>query len=298
MLRSLLAAGVLIVCSALPCRADTIFVDNLIGRDVFDGTAETPITESSGPVRTLRRAMLLARTGDTIVLKNNEVPYYDSFQLSGPRHSGYPGAEFRIVGNGVILDGSREAPPEAWQLAGENLWKLIPWRKGHFLLLLGDRPVPEVAAPGSSNLPELPAGHWCAWRGEIFYRSAKGEPADEKPFRIAVDDVGLSLFAVENVRISDLTLRHFRIDGASAHDRCRNVVLERVTATGNGRAGLFVGGSSKIVVERGGFLGNRKRDVLFSELGSAVFDETRLGSPPVGAAAPQPAEPQRSEAGP
>lgn len=266
---------------ASPCAARDIFVDNRLGSDVFDGRAEQIVNESTGPVKTLERAMEIAGPRDRVILRNNELPYYDSLHLSGQRHSGVPEFEFTIVGNGVVLDGSRPVPPYAWREAGRNLWRFTPWRKGHYLLLLDGRPTPEFhVSVGAAMLPEIPPGHWCAWRGSIYFRSSPGESPQAKSFRYAADGVGLGLFAVENVIIRDLTVRHFRVDGVNVHDLCRNVVLENVAANSNGRAGLFVGGSSSVTVRRCELIGNRRDDLLLSRLGLARLEETVLGNQP------------------
>lgn len=88
------------------------------------------------------------------------------------------------------------------------------------------------------------------------------EPPSQRDFGIAFHDVGLTLYHVYNVRIVDLTLRHFRLDGVSAHSLCRNIVLENVTSTGNGRAGLFVGGTSGVEAVNCTLSGNRRHELL------------------------------------
>jgi hypothetical protein len=273
-MRLLVAATALLVVCTPSLRAGTIFVDNRAGRDVFDGKSAEPVNAFTGPVRSLRRALVLAGRGDTIVLKKNDLPYDGSLLLNGGRHSGFPNAEFTIIGNGAVIDGSQPILPNSWKPAGDHLWTITPWRKGHYLLLLHGAPVPELTVGRSGAGPaKLPEGHWCAWRGSIYYRAAKGAPPRDLPFRAAAATVGVSLYAVENVRIRDLTLRHFRLDGVNAHDLCHNVVLENVTATQNGRAGLAVGGSSEVILQQGAMVNNRVKDVLITELGRALFDE-------------------------
>ncbi len=67
-------------------------------------------------------------------------------------------------------------------------------------------------------------------------------------FSLAGMSVGLSLVDVVGVQISDVTFENFRIDGINVHDRCKNIILENVTCTGNGRSGLAVNGTSQVEV--------------------------------------------------
>lgn len=261
--------------------AAIIFVDNVVGDDGYDGSTSRALSEINGPLRTIRKALRRARAGDTIVLANNEVPYYEPIQLSGARHSGFEHAKFTIVGNGSVIDGSRSVPPDAWRKAGKNLWKLSPWRKGHYQLLLDGRPVPEFPLPeGAAALPPIPVGHWLPFKGAIYYQAAPLEFPSGRAFQIAYHDVGLTLYQVHDVQILDLTFRHFRLDGVSAPDLCRYVVLENVTSVENGRAGIAVGGTADVVIRHCRVRDNRRYQLLIEQLGTATVEQSDLSEPP------------------
>ncbi len=49
--------------------------------------------------------------------------------------------------------------------------------------------------------------------------------------------------------IGDLTVQGFQLDGINAADGAFDVLLSGVTCRGNGRSGLSVGGSSRVVVK-------------------------------------------------
>ncbi len=271
------------VCLLLAGRADArnIYVDNRKGSDVFDGYAREPTDFTTGPTRSIRRALRLARTGDTVILANTGVPYYEPIQLVGSKMSGYRSVPFTLIGNGAIVSGARPIPPRAWRKVGDDLWKVSPYRKGYYQLILGDKKVPEhPLAPGLKTLPEIPEGHWSAWRGAMYYRSPPLEEPPEKPFSFAAWDTGLTLFSVRDVRIEDVTFRHFRLDGINAHDLCQRVVLKNVTSLENGRAGLSVNGSSSVFVRDSKLIGNRKHSLLLTELGAAALDKTNIDRPP------------------
>ena len=263
------------------CPAAVIYVDSLQGSDAFDGSATEPFDQSSGPVRTLRRAMQVARAGDTIVLANNGTPYYESLQLVGRRHSGYEHVKFTIIGNGAVLSGLRAVPPTAWRRVGTDLWKMTPWRKGHYQLLLDGKPVPEHRVPrGARTLPAIPEGHWSAWRGSIYYQAPHLDEPSNRRFQFAYEEVGLTLYKVHDVRIVGLTFRHFRLDGVNAHDFCRDIVLENVTSYENGRAGVSVGGTSEILIRNSRLVGNRLEPLRISEFGLVDVEQTEMDAPP------------------
>ena len=273
--------GVCLILSVEHSTAGTIYVDNRRGSDAFDGSDPVPIDVRSGPVKSIRRATLLAQPSDTIVLANTGVPYSESISLTGSRHSGIGEIPFRIVGNGSIVDGSRPVPAAAWKRIEKNLWKMTPWRKGHYQLLRGFEPVPEHRLKrGADSLDSIPPGSWSAWHGSITYRAKPLEQPEEIAFRVAYHSVGLTFYKVQNVEIRDITFRHFRLDGLNAHDLSKNVRLINVKSLANGRAGLAVGGSSHVAVDGGDLTGNLRHSVLITELGGVNLNETKMSQKP------------------
>ena len=273
--------GVSLVLSINPCAAGVIYVDNRKGSDSNDGSTPEIVDTLTGPVRSIRCALRLAQFSDTIVLAKTRTPYYESISLVSRRHSGLEQLPFRIVGNGAIVDGSSPVPSSAWKQVGENLWKMTPIRKGHYLLLRGFQPIPEHRVDaGAASLSAIPAGLWAAWRGSIYYHSKTLELPEEIPFRFARRTVGLTLYKVQNVEIRDITFRHFLLDGINAHDLCSDVKLVGVKSAANGRAGLSVSGSSHVVLLGGEIDGNKHHSVLITEQGGAEVSETKMNQPP------------------
>jgi hypothetical protein len=261
--------------------AATLYVDNLRGDDAFDGTTAVPQGVRLGPVRSIQRAMERARKGDAILIVNNGIPYYESLSLIGSRHSGNPSAPFVIDGNGCIISGARAVPAGAWQSLPEFLWKLSPWKKGHAQLLLGQAVVPEHPCPrNAKSLPKIPAGSWSVWKGAIYYQSVPREDPRDKPFAFAYEDVGISLYRVRHVRIRNLTLRHFRLDGVNGPDLNRDVTLNGVSTLANGRAGVAIGGTSELLIRDCDVAGNRRYSVLIRGLAGVEVEDSRLSKPP------------------
>ncbi|MBW3538633.1 MAG: right-handed parallel beta-helix repeat-containing protein [Planctomycetes bacterium] len=262
--------------------AEDLYVDDVLGRDTANGRFATPVDPLTGPVRTIGRALRLAGTGDTIVIKNNGRPYYESLAMDGRVNSGSPLAHFTIEGNGAVVDGSAALPPNLWRKAGEDLWKLTPWKKGWYLLLDAGRPLAEHECPREAHpATDLPAGHWCAWEGSIYLRLEGFDEPRDRSLALAARGVGLSLYNVRHATIRNLTFQHFQRDGANAHDLCRDVVLENVRLLENGRAGLAAGGTSAVLVQGCEIAGNRRHSVLISEkAGVAIDDASALSAEP------------------
>ncbi|MBT4864905.1 MAG: right-handed parallel beta-helix repeat-containing protein [Planctomycetaceae bacterium] len=279
-----LFAGTILVAALFGserCAATEIYVDNRVGSDTYDGASSDVTGLRFGPVKTIGRALQKARQGDTIIVANRGVPYYEQLSINGRNNSGFGEAQFTIVGNGAIVSGARLVPPTAWKAVVADLWRFVPHRKGHFQLILDDKPVPEmVVARGAKVLPKIPTGQWAAWRGAIYFQAARVESPSERAFAFAEGDVGLTLAEVHDVVVVGLTFRHFRLDGVSAHSQCRNVVLKNVSSTGNGRAGLFVGETSRVEALKCTLTGNRLHNVLVRGRHSALHTEPKLSEPP------------------
>ena len=274
--------ALLIVCGFAcldvePAAATTYFVDMLAGDDAFDGQAEVPLTDTSGPYRTITRAMRSVRAGDTLNIINRGKPYYESVELLGGRLGEEAHIPIVINGNNCVISGARPIPQGGWELAGKDLWKFSPLRKGWFQLLLNGRPVREIPCPRNARLrPELEPQTWCAWQGSIYYQAPRNEAPDLLPFAYAAEQAGLTVYEVNGAVIRDLTFQHFRIDGINCHDRAREIVFENVNSLENGRSGLAVGGSSQVVFVGGRLQGSRVANLIVSERGAADLRDTDL----------------------
>ena len=94
------------------------------------------------------------------------------------------------------------------------------------------------------------------------------------------EQTGITLWAIDNVVIRNLTLRHFQQDGINLHDRCRNVLLENVTLSENGRTGISVGGTSEVSLNTVKTKSNREHSLLIEELGRVHDTDSELDTEP------------------
>jgi hypothetical protein len=139
------AASVLLALSLVSAAtAKDVYVNNVEGDDAFRGEGRRNLSDRSGPVRTIARALELASQGDRVILANTGEPYRESITLTGSRHSGYATRPFILQGNGAILDGSAPVPAEAWEHYRGPVFRFRPPRLAHQQLFLNDRPLVRV----------------------------------------------------------------------------------------------------------------------------------------------------------
>lgn len=249
--------------------AENYYVNNLNGRDRNDGLVETPVHTISGPVQTIRRALELVGSGDTINLANTGTPYYESISFVGLRHSGVKSIPLTLAGNGATLSGLRGLPRQGWNQAGKGLWQLSFSRKGDCVLLRNGFLVTEHRPDESASILEtLPVGQWAAHRGSVYFRQDGIVDPTMERFDYGAADMGITFYQVEHVRIQDLIVQHFRIDGINAYNMTHGIILDNVTTRENGRAGLAVGGTSSVRMLGGNSESNGRHSVLITGKGS------------------------------
>jgi len=249
-MRSVGCLGLALVVLITPAVGRDIYVSNTAGDDSFTGLQGKNVADRSGPVRTIARALQLAHSGDRIVLMKTGEPYRESVSLVGRRHSGYPHQALVIDGNEAILDGSAPVPPEAWEHYRGGVFRFRPPKMGPQQLFIDDFPVERARLdPSSGELPELQPHQWCFHAPYIYFCVERNKLPEDYHFTYAKLSTGITLFHVRGVGIVNLTVQGFQIDGINAHNSARQVYLGRITARGNGRAGVAVGGASQVEID-------------------------------------------------
>lgn len=257
---------ILAILTVLPTAAPArdILVSNTGGDDGFTGQRWEAARDGSGPLRTIGRAISLADVSDRIVLAKTAKPYQESLSLMGSRHSGVARQPFLIVGNGAILDGSAPVPPNTWTYHRDRTFVFRPPLLGHQQLFRDDVPVPQVSLPASATaVPKLEPLHWCLQGGQIYFAVEKDKLPGDYHMSYATRETGITLAHVENVSIVDLVVQGFRIDGINAANSARDIRLVHITARGNGRSGIAVGGACLVGLE-GCLLGNNSEAQLLT----------------------------------
>jgi len=242
-----------------------IFVNNVAGDDLNRENKKESGDAGFGPCRTIAHALRIAETGDRIVLAATGQPYHESITISRLHNSGIVvNHPFEIKGNGAILDGSIPIPEGSWEHYRDDIFRFLPKRMQFQQLFINAIPVERCRVSGSGfRLPKLKPLQWCLLDRYIYFRVEKDKiPGDYKMSHTGMS-VGITLYKVRAVKISDLTIQGFQLDGINANDafQCH---LVNVKARGNGRSGVCVSTASRVTIEAS-LIGNNGTVQLLTE---------------------------------
>lgn len=239
----------LILLSSTARGAD-IFVDNVRGDDRNRGNTSEFSEGANGPIASLTKALRIARKGDRIVVSNTGVPYRESITLQGGNNSGWEFSPLTILGNGAILDGSAPVPVDGWKHVRGDVYCFAPTYKSYHVLYLDDRPANRAVVEDTSQLDKLNPLEWCLTDGMIFFRTEKDRGPGSYRLTFTARRTGITLYEVRNVKILDLTVQGFQLDGINVHSNCYDIELGGITSRGNGRSGVSVGGASRATITK------------------------------------------------
>lgn len=224
-----------------------IYVNNTAGDDRFTGGQSRSLSDTTGPVQTLAKAIRLAGPGDHILLAGTGKPYRESFSLVGSRLGGMLTQPLVIDGNGAVLDGTAPIPPDQWKFCRDNVFRFRPPKMGGCQLFLDGRPAARVSVkPTADTPPDLDPRQWCAFEGHVYFGVELAKLPSDYKLTYASLSTGITLYHVEHVVIKDLTVQGFQIDGIQAQNSARRVTLDGVTCINNGRNGVTIGGASQV----------------------------------------------------
>lgn len=266
-----------LICPTLLCIqlstaiAADIYVDNVTGDDRRNGLEPKSYGVGNGPVRTITKALRLANKGDRIVLTNNPgQPYRESISLSGGFHSGIATFPFELLGNGATLDGSLSLAEAEWEFVSGEIFRVRPPRGAHQRLFLDDQPVEFVPSEGDAR-PVLKPLQWTLLGGQIYFCCEKQKIPQGYNLSCCGMRTGITLYQVDGVQITDLTVRGFQLDGVNAHDSAFKTKLLGVVSTDNGRSGFSVGGASRVTLDQCTGAGNGR-----SQLRTEGYSQTTI----------------------
>ncbi|MDB4864196.1 right-handed parallel beta-helix repeat-containing protein [Pirellulaceae bacterium] len=251
--------------------AKNLYVNNVGGSDSQDGRAPNGSGGKSGPVRTISRAIQIAAKGDTIHVAKTTDPYQESISLQGGSNSGLVGKSFRIIGDGVVLDGRTEVPKDDWELLSDNTYS-TPAPSPFTILYLGNKPAERVVLEDDvSDVPALEEEQWCLVNRRIYFRTNQTKLPREYDLTYNTRRVGITLVNCRHVVVQGFVIQGFQLDGINAHDNVFGATLLGITARGNGRSGISVGGASRVTIEAC-LVGNNGKAQVRTE----GFSETKL----------------------
>ena len=268
--------GVLFALGGQLADAATVYVNNVVGDDLHEGT-QPESAGGDGPVRTLRKALRVCHSGDRIVLANTGEPYRESIGLSTAEHCGNSVSPFIIDGQGAILEGTEPVPRDAWENERGAVFRFRPPRTSYQQLFLDDKPAAQrKLLPGETRLPELEPLEWYRRGAYIFFCVEPDKLPRNYNLAYSARQTGVTLYHVHDVVIMNLTVQGFRLDGVNINDGVVRCEVLDVTSRGNGRSGITVAGSSKARIE-GCLIGdNGEEQLLVEGTSSTVVDRCEL----------------------
>lgn len=260
----LVMAAVLI--NGLQVYAKDIHVNNATGHDRNLGQSPESADGLAGPVKTIARAVELSGQGDRIILAPTETPYRETVCLFGKRQSGDEFGAFTIEGNGAILDGSELVPVEVWRHAFGNTFRFRPTKFTYFQFFESGQPLKRIAVePGAKTPPSLAEMEWCICNGFLYVCLENFKRPQDYRFTYSEKMTGMTIMQTDGVRINDLIVQGYQVDGISIVNNTKNVVLDNVIVRGNGRNGLTVGAASTASVGFSLFGDNNAAQIAMSE---------------------------------
>jgi hypothetical protein len=229
-------------------RARDIFVNNHTGDNRRDGSSAVMVGQAGGPCRSIGRALQLAQNGDRIILAATGEPYRESVTLQAGRHSGAERRPFEIIGNGAVLDGSHPVPKGVWRHVGDEIYRFRPSRMAHHNLFLDDKPVARKKVKRGEFLPKLEPLEWCLFDRHVYFRPEPGRGPHQYELSHTTLPIGITLYEVRHIVITDLVVQGFQLDGINAHDSVFDATLAGLTSRGNGRSGIAINGASRVKI--------------------------------------------------
>jgi len=245
-----LAFALTLILSISTARGADIFVDNVRGDDRNRGYSADLSEGADGPIATLTKALKIARKGDRIIVADTGVAYRESITLQGGNNSGWEFAPLTIIGNGAILDGRAPVPVDGWKHVQGDIYCFAPTYKAYQQLYLDDRPASRAEVADLGQLDALKPLQWRLTGGMIFFRTEKDSGPGSYRLTYTARRTGITLYEVRNVKIVDLIVQGFQLDGINVHSNCYDIELSGITSRGNGRSGVSVGGASRALLSQ------------------------------------------------
>jgi hypothetical protein len=235
------AAALLAACTVL-LHARDITVDPIKGDD----------TSATGPLKTIAKAISVAKPGDTIHLAPHRYKESAAFH----NKSGEPGRPVTLDGHGATLDGAEPLKPTDWEMVSPGLYRnrnLLPVNPANlgrwFFVFDGKMNHMGRTSKGHSQplkkAEELAPGEWTyVPDAPIVRKSEPGRPWDARQlqgaFYIKIDPAK----TLANCRIE----APIRSNGVSFSGRCEHIVVRNVTSIHVHNDGFNIHGYSRDIL--------------------------------------------------
>lgn len=248
-----------------------LYVNSFSGSDSADGLAQE-LSGGSGPVASIRKAITLARPGDTIFLDPQGSPYSEQILFADKR--GDASAPIILDGQGSVVNGSVPIRAEEWEEVAAGLFKSTiipqvychkanPAYVGRFFFVWEGKIQRMGRSLKGSNTPykapkDLVPGEWTYVAEEVaFYiKLPEGVALETAPIRVPKIVSGVQITGdCHHLVIRNLTVKHVINDGfalttgTNKASKVRNIRFENIAAEECGDDGLSAHGDCEVFVD-------------------------------------------------
>jgi hypothetical protein len=210
-----------------------IQVDPETGNDANDGVA--------APVKSIAKAISLAKAGDTVHLK--PATYYEGVNLTGKM--GEPGKPITVDGHGAILEGSDAIRAEEWESLGGGLYRkvaliprMVPSILGRWFFLWDGKMnrmgrTSKAAGAALKKVEDLNANEWTYVQTEdaFYIKVPERIKLTEANIRYPLRVNGVTMAGKGgHLVVKNITATHVYNDGFNIHGDQVDTVFENITA--------------------------------------------------------------------
>jgi hypothetical protein len=260
-----LATVTALFAATVTASARDIYVDNTSGDDRYRGQS-LQVSSGQGPLRSLQKAVRIAKPGDRIIVNPTNVPFREEVVINGVDREN-PTADYPVVieGNGATLDGLVPIDPMLARPLGAGLFQfetaLGPQHTSDVLFVDG-KPAPRGAGRWANGMPMLQPGEFAPWNGWLCYQVAREDVIDRHAFAVSRLNVGLTIYRSNHWIVRNLTFRGYRLDGIRIHGPVEGLQFQFCRFLSNGRAGLAAYGLAEAGISDSEAIGNGKAGIV------------------------------------
>ena len=256
--------------------AGTVFVDNRSGSDRNNGRSPHPQGSSIGPVRTLQAALRRALPTDEVVCLKTDHPYKDTFVISGLLKLGSEAKPFVIDGNGVELVGTTRVDPYTWEHVKGGVYRLQRPFQPSSILESFREPIPRHPTALWGPMPKLKEETYAFWQGHLYFRPANGKYPSDYELGAGTRLAGILVDKASHIVIRNFRIHGFRMDAIQVRGPVSGVRIEQCEFARNGRCGLSVYTSARVVASDCHIENNVKAGVLADNFARVSLDDCSI----------------------
>jgi hypothetical protein len=261
--------AVKILLNVLSVLAVTAWTGALQARDIYvDHERGDDDASGKKPLKTIAKAIGLAKPGDTIHLKPTKTQYKESAVFRN--RSGEPGRPIVLDGHGATLSGCEPLNPDQWEMVSPGLYRSDKVIKAvpsivmrYYFIFDGEMNHMGRTSKGPKQPfkkpEELKPGEWTFQKDEnAFYvkinpRKTLADCNIEAPVRSSGVAFGGDC---SHIVIRNVIATHVWNDGYNIHGKTRDIVFENITAVDCGDDGLSAHEDCEVRVDGFASIGN------------------------------------------